>query len=236
MGALDGKVAIVTGGSRGIGRGIAGTLAHEGAQVVLAARTEADLTTAVKELQGRALKALGIRCDVSRAEDVQRLVDTTIRSFGTVDILVNNAGVGVFKNVVDLGVEEFDRMWGVNMRGTFLACRAVLPSMMKARSGAIVNIASLAGKNAIKGGAGYVATKWAMRGFASSLMLEVREYNIRVITIFPGSVDTSFSSKGKRGEGIPTPEDVASAVLFGVMAPERAMFSEIDVRPTNPPK
>jgi 3-oxoacyl-[acyl-carrier protein] reductase len=106
--------------------------------------------------------------------------------------------------------------------------------MISQKRGAIVNISSLAGKNSFKGGTGYCATKWALRGFASSLMLEVREHNIRVITIFPGSVDTSFSQMNKRGERITQPDDVASAVVFAVTAPDRSMFSEIDVRPTNP--
>ena len=101
---------------------------------------------------------------------------------------------------------------------------------------AVVNISSLAGKNSIKDGAGYAATKWALRGFASSLMLEVREANVRVVTVFPGSVDTGFSMKNRRGTEITQPEDVASAVLFAVRAPGRSMFSEIDVRPTNPKK
>ena len=236
MKTLDGQVAIVTGASRGIGRGIAVALAAEGARVVLAARSASDLTTVAQEIRATGGSALAVPADVTRAGDIDSLVEAAVQEFGTVDILVNNAGMGVFKNVVDLGVDEFDRMWNVNMRGTFLASRRVLPVMIKARHGAIVNIASLAGKNAIKGGAGYVATKWALRGFASSLMLEVREYNIRVITIFPGSVDTSFSTSGKHGPGIPTPGDIASAVIFGVTAPERAMFSEIDVRPTNPSK
>jgi NADP-dependent 3-hydroxy acid dehydrogenase YdfG len=106
--------------------------------------------------------------------------------------------------------------------------------MIRVRGGEIVNIASLAGKNTFKGGAGYCATKWALRGFAGSLMLEVREHNIRVMTICPGSVDTGFSVSGKKGDRITQPEDVADAVLFAVTAPARSMFSEIELRPTNP--
>jgi 3-oxoacyl-[acyl-carrier protein] reductase len=140
----------------------------------------------------------------------------------------------VFKLVADTSVSEFDTMWGTNMRGAFLMTLAALPHMTRSKRGTIVFISSLAGKNSIRGGAGYCATKWAMRGFASSLMLEVREHNIRVVTIFPGSVDTSFSSVHKRGEKMTQPEDVADAVLFAVTAPERSMFSEIDVRPTKP--
>ena len=234
MGKLDGKVAIVTGGSRGIGRGIAEGLAREGATVTMCGRNEADVRAAVAAWKARGLTVEGIAADVSSEEDVNRLVDGVLLRSQRVDILVNNAGLGTFKPVAEMSVEEFDTMWSVNMRGVFLATRAVLPSMMKQKGGDIVNIASLAGKNTFKGGAGYAATKWALRGFSGCLMLEVRDHNIRVVTVCPGSVDTEFSSGGKRGENIPQPSDVADAVLFAVMAPVRAMFSEIDLRPTRP--
>jgi len=172
--------------------------------------------------------------DVTSEGSVHSLVDEVIRSRGRIDILVNNAGIGVFKNVSEMTIADFDAMWDVNMRGVFLATKEVLPHMMHASSGNIINIASLAGKNSFKGGAGYCATKWALRGFASSLMLEVRDHNIRVVTIFPGSVDTAFSRTGKRGPMITQPEDVADAVIFAVTAPARTMISEIDVRPTRP--
>ena len=125
-------------------------------------------------------------------------------------------------------------MWGTNMRGVFLMSKAAIPHLRKAGGGDIVHIASLAGKNTFKNGAGYCATKWALRGFAGSMMLEVREYNIRTVTICPGSVETAFSATGKKGSNIPQPEDVAAAVVFAVTAPGRAMFSEIDLRPTKP--
>jgi 3-oxoacyl-[acyl-carrier protein] reductase len=231
---LLGKVAIVTGAGRGIGKAIAEGLASEGAHVVLAGRTAPALEKEADTIRAAGGLATPVAADVSVADNVAHLVDEALRITATVDILVNNAGMGIFKPVVEMDVSEFDAMWNVNMRGVFLATRAVLPSMIGARGGAIVNIASLAGKNMLKGGGGYCATKWALRGFAGSLMLEVRDYNIRVVTIFPGSVDTEFSSSGKRGAKITQPEDIASAVLFAVTAPGRAMFSEIDVRPTRP--
>jgi 3-oxoacyl-[acyl-carrier protein] reductase len=234
MKALEGQVAIVTGGSKGIGRATGRALGEEGATVVLASRTELQLMATVRELQNEKLSARGIVADVTSESDVNRLVAEVASTHGRIDILVNNAGIGIFKPVAEMSVADFDAMWGVNMRGVFLATKAVLPHMIRNASGAIVNISSLAGKNSIKGGAGYCATKWALRGFASSLMLEVREYNVRVVTIFPGSVDTSFSSTGKKGSNITQPEDVASAVVFAVTAPGRSMFSEIDVRPTKP--
>jgi len=231
---LQGQVAIVTGASKGIGRAIAGRLASEGAQVVLSSRTQAPLEEAAAEISRQGLKAIPLVTDVSSEEQVNQLVKSTVQKFGRIDILVNNAGFGIFKSAAELTVDEFDSMWRVNMRGVFLATKAVLPHMSAAKSGDIVNICSLAGKNGFKGGTGYGATKWALRGFATSLMLEVRENNIRVITVFPGSVETGFSTTGKRGENITQPEDVADAVFFAVSAPRRSMFSEIDVRPTNP--
>lgn len=234
MKSLQDQVAIVTGASRGIGKAIAHALAENGASVVLASRTARDVEAAATELVSAGHSAIAVPADVGNATDVERLVSKTVESYGRVDVLVNNAGVGVFKPVVDMDVSEFDRMWNVNMRGSFLCTKAVLPYMVKENSGHIVNISSLAGKNSVKNGAGYAATKWALRGFASSLMLEVREANIRVITIFPGSVDTAFSSTNKPARQITQPEDVAAAVVFAVSANTRAMFSEIDVRPTNP--
>jgi 3-oxoacyl-[acyl-carrier protein] reductase len=234
MEKLKGKVAIVTGGSKGIGRAIGEALGSEGCTVVLTARGLADLSESVVALQKKGFAVEGIQADVASEEDVKRLVAETVQKHGKIDILVNNAGVGVFKSVAEMSARDFDTMWNTNMRGAFLASKEVLAHMTRAKGGEIVFIASLAGKNSIKGGAGYAATKWAMRGFASSMMLEVREHNIRVATVFPGSVDTSFSSMNKKGPHITQPEDVAAAVLFAITAPGRTMFSEIDVRPTNP--
>jgi 3-oxoacyl-[acyl-carrier protein] reductase len=231
---LEDKVAIVSGGSRGIGRSIARALAAQGATVIITARNQDTLARTVAELRKDKANVEGLVADVGDEAQVTHLVQHVVHTHGRVDILVNNAGVGVFKPVADLTAAEFDRMWATNMRGVFLLTKAVLPHMMRGKSGEIVNIASLAGKNSFKGGAGYCATKWALRGFASSLMLEVREHNIRVVTVFPGSVETSFSTSGKKGNNITQPEDVADAVIFAVTAPGRSMFSEIDVRPTNP--
>jgi 3-oxoacyl-[acyl-carrier protein] reductase len=234
MRRLNEQVAIVTGASKGIGRAIALALAAEGAHVVLAARNE----TALKDVAGGILKdgnfATAIPTDLTNDRQVHSLVESTMKKQNRIDILVNNAGMGVFKKFVDLDIEEFDAMWALNMRSIFLATKNVLPHMINAKSGCIVNIASLAGKNSFVTGTGYAATKWALRGWANSLMLEVREHNIRVVTICPGSVDTTFSSTTLRRTRITQPEDVADAVVFAVAAPARTMFSEIDVRPTNP--
>ncbi len=213
---LTGQVALVTGAGRGIGRGIARALAPEGAHVVVCARTEPEIHSVVEEIRAQGGSASSVVTDVGNPAEAERCAETVLARYGRLDILVNNAGIGIFKPVAELSVEDFDRMWNVNVRGVFLMTKAFLPAMIKAERGAIVNIASLAGKNSFRGGAGYSATKWALRGFAGSLMLEVREHNIRVVTIFPGSVDTSFSANGKKGDNIPRPEDIGETVLFAV--------------------
>jgi 3-oxoacyl-[acyl-carrier protein] reductase len=234
MKRLDGRVAIVTGSSRGIGRAIAIALGQEGAGIVLAARTKPDLDAVAQEIRAFGTQAIALKIDLTNDDQVRTLVDETVKAFGRIDILVNNAGVGVFKPFVQMESAEFDEMWKLNMRAPFVLTKHVLPHMIKQASGDIVNIASLAGKNSFVNGTGYAATKWALRGWASSLMLEVRQHNIRVVTVFPGSVDTTFSTSGKRGATITQPEDVAAAVVFALTAPARSMFSEIDVRPTKP--
>jgi len=234
MNKLDGRVALVTGASKGIGKAVAEALAKEGAHVVLVARSREQLSVAAASITNKGLNATFEVADVANSNQLENVILSTAAKFGRLDILVNNAGLGHFKPASELSLQEFDEMWNLNMRAVFVGSKAALPHMTRQKWGAIVNICSLAGKNSFKGGTGYCATKWALRGFASSLMLEVREHNIRVVTIFPGSVDTGFSSMNKRGETITQPEDVASAVVFAVTSPERTMFSEIDVRPTNP--
>ena len=231
---LEGKVAIVTGGSKGIGMAIARALGREGATVVICGRTSKTIEAAATALKSEGLAVGAVTADVGIPDHMDRLIATTVTDHGRLDILVNNAGVGVFKMVEEMDVRDFDMMWNTNLRGVFLATRASLPHLFKSGAGAIVNISSLAGKNTFKGGAGYAATKWALRGFAGSLMLEVRDRNVRVVTIFPGSVDTGFSSVNKRGKSITQPEDVADAVLFAITAPSRSMISEIDIRPSIP--
>ncbi|MBI3195720.1 MAG: SDR family NAD(P)-dependent oxidoreductase [Ignavibacteriae bacterium] len=234
---MHNKVAIVTGAGKGIGKAIALALAKQGCDVVVASRTQSDIDSVAKQIEQLGRKSLALRCDVSVEDDVQRLIDETFKQFGKIDILVNNAGIGTFASVADLSVSDFDKMWGTNMRGTFLCTKSVLPYMKEQKSGEIINIASLAGRNAFKGGAGYAATKWAMIGFARCLMLEVREHNIRVITICPGSVDTEFhteSTKDKDTGRVPKAEDIAQIVVDALKMPRHVMVSEIDVRPTNP--
>ena len=237
MNNLDGKVALITGAGRGIGKATALTLASRGCDVVIASRTQSELDLLGREIEATGRKALAMRTDVAVEADVKRLVDATMKKFGRIDILVNNAGIGSFAKVEALSTKEFDDMWAVNMRGVFLLTREVVPIMTKQKTGDIVNIASLAGRNAFIGGAGYCATKWALIGFGRCLMLEVREHNIRVITLCPGSVETTFGPPDlhlKDTSRIPKASDIAQVVADTISMPRTVMVSEVDIRPTNP--
>jgi 3-oxoacyl-[acyl-carrier protein] reductase len=232
---LKGQTAIVTGAGKGIGRAIALSFAREGMNVVLSSRTKSDLDNTAEEVGNAGGNSLVIPTDVTRLQAVENLVGQTLDSFGRIDVLVNNAGIGVFAPVEELHIADFDKMFNVNMRGVFLCTRTVLPHMKKRKSGAIINISSLAGKNFFKEGAGYAATKWALNGFTKCLMLEAREFNIRVSVICPGSVATSFSpDSGKDASKILQAQDVADAVLTVLRLPPNALMSEVDLRPTNP--
>lgn len=232
---LSGQTAIVTGASKGIGRAIALTLAKEHMNIVLAARTRSDLQAVAEEVNTLGGQALVVPADVSRGQAVEQLITQSLETFGKIDVLVNNAGMGIFAPVDELSIQDFDQMFAINMRGVFLCTRAVLPHMKKQNSGAIINISSLAGKNFFTGGSGYAATKWALNGFTKCVMLEAREYNIRVSLVCPGSVATDFSPHtGKDPSKILQPQDVADSVLSILKLPPNALMSEIDLRPTNP--
>jgi 3-oxoacyl-[acyl-carrier protein] reductase len=234
---LSESVALVTGAGRGIGRAIAATLARQGSTVVLTARTRKELEAVRVEIEVQGGKAVSLQADITRDDQVEQLFNELSSRFRRLDVLVNNAGFGMFAPVRDLSVDDFDSMWKLNMRALFLCTQKALKLMEPQKSGIIVNVSSLAGKNAFIGGAGYSATKWALMGFSKTLMLEVREHNIRVITICPGSVDTSFSQQERnsaRSDRILHPQDVADTILAAMTLPERAMVSEIDIRPTNP--
>lgn len=235
---LNGKVAIVTGSSRGIGKAIALLFAKEGAIISAIARTEEDLGKLKSEIESHNGTCLIFKGDVSNETDVKNVVEKTVERFGKIDILVNNAGFGIYKPVVELTVDEFDSMVGVNFRGVFLFTKYVLPYMIRQSSGVIINISSIAGTLGVKNMAVYAATKWAVNGFTESVMHEVREYNIRVASLCPGSVDTNFSnvagSNPPAGDKVLKPEDVAQTALLIATLPERAMLSHLILRPTNP--
>ncbi|MBW7887780.1 MAG: SDR family NAD(P)-dependent oxidoreductase [Bacteroidetes bacterium] len=234
--SLKNKTAVVTGASKGIGRAVAIALAKEGVNVVLAARNAELLRSVEHEITAAGGNAFSVPTDITSEQSVEQLIRETQKQFSSVDILVNNAGVGIFSNVVDMSVAQYDEMMNVNLKGVFLTCRAVIPLMMKQQHGEVINIASLAGKNSFPGGSVYAASKWGLIGFARSLMPEVREYNIRIVTISPGSVNTTFAENEKENPNIVQPEDVAETVLFALTMPGRSNVSEIDIRPTLKPK
>lgn len=230
--------ALVTGATEGIGRAIAHALGKAGYKVGVCARTPSRLRTLLEELKAAGITAEGFPGDVGVEYDVEQIAAHITKALGPVDVLVNNAGIAPFKPFSELTTDEWDACMATNVRSLFLMTRAVLPGMRERKHGAIVNIVSLSGKNGFVGGSVYAASKHAALGFSKSLMLEVRKDNVRVIAICPGSVDTPMM----RQEGAPKtdpskilhPEDVAQTVIAALSLPERAMVSELDVRPTNP--
>ncbi len=230
--------ALVTGATEGIGRATALALGNAGYRVGVCARTPSKLRVVLDDLARAGITAAGHPCDVASAADVEAMVKTITAQLGPVDVLVNNAGIAILKPFAELSLDDWDATMATNLRGIFLCSRAVLPGMRERQRGAIVNIASLAGRNGFVGGTAYTASKHAVLGFSRSLMLEVRKEKIRVITICPGSVDTPLiRNQGQlspRIEKILQPEDVAQTVLDALRLPERAMISELDLRPTDP--
>jgi 3-oxoacyl-[acyl-carrier protein] reductase len=233
---LSQRVVIVTGAGRGIGKAIALSCAKEGASVVVSARTLSEITAVAREISQSGGVALPVQADVTSEQNILELVEQTKNRFGRIDVLINNAGVGYFAPVKDLPTHEFETMWKVNVFGVYLCTKAVLPVMINQQGGDIVNVASLAGRNAFTGGSGYCATKWALIGFGRSVMLEVRQHNIRVITVCPGSVETTFAGEkaDQNRAWVPKPQDIAAVVVGALGMPRNVMVSEIDIRPTNP--
>ena len=234
MGFLDGKVSLVTGGNRGIGRGIAEALASEGSRVVLTSRTESAAQEAARAI---GWGALGLACDVRSDDGVRRLFRDVDRTAGGLDILVNNAGIGVFSPVADMNPEDWRAVIETNLNGVFYCCHEAIPLMKKRGGGYIFNISSLAGKNPFPNGACYNASKFGLNGFSEALMMEVRYDNIRVSYLMPGSVATEFGRGSSRKEGWAlTPEDVAAVVLDLLRSPAHALYSRVEMRPSKPPR
>lgn len=233
MTGLSDRVAVVTGGTRGIGLAVAEMLAREGAAVVAAARRERDVERVAGELGPR---ALGVSCDVRNVEACDRLVARTVEAFGRLDILINNAGLGVFAPVEAMSLEDWHRQIETNLDGVFYCCRAALPHL-KRTQGWIINIGSLAGKNAFAGGAAYNASKFGLLGFSEALMLEVRHDGVRVSCVMPGSVATEFSGDAAGSVDWKLhAEDVAQVVRDLLAFPNRALPSRIEIRPAQPPR
>lgn len=226
---------MVTGGTRGIGAAIAERLLAEGALVAVCSRSRENVQRFVKERQ-EGERLYGEAADVSRIEDVNRFFRQVQERFGRLDILVNNAGIGVFKSVAELTPEEWHRTIDLNLNGVYYCTHAALPLLRKNSSSYIINISSLAGKNAFAGGAAYNASKFGLNGFSEALMLDHRHDNIRVSYVMPGSVDTDFSPGSASSSWKIQPEDIADVVMMLLHMPERTLVSRVEIRPAKPGK
>jgi len=240
-GFLEGKRAVVTGASKGIGFAVAEALLTQGASVVLCGRSGEHVQNAVQRLQKSAPagKVAGETADVSQSEDVSRLFRFADERLGGLDILVNNAGVGLFHAVGELTVEEWDRVIATNLSGAFYCSRQAILRFERSRGGgSIINISSLAGRNPFAGGAAYNASKFGLNALSEATMLDHRYDNVRVSYVMPGSVDTEFSGEAvrERSSWKIAPEDIAEIVLGILRMPARTLISRVEVRPSRPEK
>jgi 3-oxoacyl-[acyl-carrier protein] reductase len=236
MRRLKHKVAVVTGGSKGIGKAIAEALGREGCSLVITARQEEDLKKTARELSRLDVKVLTFKTDVRKWKDVEELAEKVQEKIGPPDILINNAGIGRFGEITNMKEEDFRATLETNLFGVFYCTKAFLPGMIQSAKGHIVNISSLAGKNSFPGGSAYCASKHGLIAFSECLMLEVRHHNIKVTTICPGTVQTEFSSQTKDKSWALTAEDVGKAVVDVLTSSDGSLISMVDLRPLRPPR
>ncbi len=232
--ALSGKVALVTGAGRGIGRAIALAFAAEGAAVALAARSRADLAGVAAEIRERGGRALAVPTDVTQDGAVEALVEQALSDLGRLDVLVTSAGTASFGTVADSKPGDWDAMLTLNLRAVMVCCRAVLPAMLRQRSGTIINVGSIASKRALPGSAVYTATKTAVDAFSRVLAEELRPHGVRVGVLVAGAVDTplwdTLSGSPPR-EKMLRPQDVARAALLMAALPPHASLEELTLLP-----
>lgn len=234
---LAGQVAVITGAGRGIGAAIAQKLAEMGAVSVLCGRTRSHIENIAADIAKAGGQTEAIECDVSNRSSVEALAAAVEKKFGRTDILVNNAGIGGFGGPLhQLPPDSWDAIVNTNLRGVFYCIRSFTPMMIRARAGHIVNISSLAGKNALPNGAAYAASKWGLNGLTYSVAEELRGHNIRVAVVCPGSVNTELSPHtGKDATKMLQASDVAHAVAMLVTQAPQSFASEILLRPTQKP-
>jgi 3-oxoacyl-[acyl-carrier protein] reductase len=233
---IAGTVALVTGASRGIGLAIARKLGQMGARVSICARDASKLAAAAEKLKQEGVETLAATADVCKSAEIAALLEKTHKRFGPLDILVNNAGTATFAPFHQLAEADWDTMLDTNLKAVFLLSRAAAPEMIRRRTGHIINIASLAGKNAFAGGGVYCASKWGLLGLTYCMAEDLRGYGIRVSAVCPGSVATDFSPHtGKDTSKLLQPDDVAHAVATLVTQAPQSFISEILLRPTQKP-
>jgi len=234
MSKLDGKVALITGASSGIGLAMAKLFAAEGAKVVMSARDAKKLNEAAKEVKGEKLL---VCADVTKASDVKNLFEKAVARFGRIDIAIANAGYGVFGEVAEFDEKDWDGVIAVNLKGVFLCCREAMRVMKKQKSGYIITISSTSGKESFAEGGAYCASKFGVRGFSQCLAEEAKKHDVRVSVICPGAVDTHFFDKinwvGEK-KNMLRPEDIAEVALFLATRPENVWLPEVVARPMKP--
>ena len=233
---LAGSVALVTGGSGGIGLAIARRLGRMGARVSICGKNPSKLDRAAADLRAAGIEVLAVPADVTRADQIAALVQKTQQTFGPIDILVNNAGIGLFGPFQEKSEADWDSVLDTNLKSVFLVSREVAPEMIRRKTGHIVNISSLAGKNTFANGAIYCAYKWGLMGLTGCLAEELRAHGIRVSVICPGSVATDFSGQSSKDPSKALqPDDVAHAVAALVTQAPGSFISEVHIRPTRKP-
>jgi 3-oxoacyl-[acyl-carrier protein] reductase len=233
------RVCLITGGTRGIGYAVAEALLHAGDTVAITGTTDDGVVKAefaLSSIEGG--RVIGIVCDVRDPSSVELAVRTVIAKFGGLDVLVNSAGVGVGAPISDLPHDEWDRIIGTNLTGVFNCCKAAIPHLKTRGGGWIVNLSSLASTNPFPGGAAYCASKAGLNAFSDALMQELRNDNIRVTAILPGSVATGFSGRepGSGADWKLHAEDVAAAIVHVLNQPARSLSSRVEIRPAKPKK
>jgi NAD(P)-dependent dehydrogenase (short-subunit alcohol dehydrogenase family) len=239
MHSLRGKVAVVTGGSRGIGLAIARALVADGVQVAITGRSAAHLSSARPKIEAAGPGAVEtLQADVRNHEAVRGAIDAAVARFGGLDILINNAGVGLFSDVASMTPAQWAEVIDTNLTGVFNACHAALPHLRRRGGGFIINISSLAGKNPFANGAAYCASKSGLNAFSEALMQVVRYDDVRVSYVMPGSVATAFSSgdEAKGADWKIAPEEVAEVVVNLLRHDPRSLPSRVELRPSRPPR
>ncbi|HEX8711432.1 MAG TPA: SDR family oxidoreductase [Terracidiphilus sp.] len=243
MNALDSQVAVVTGAARGVGKAIAHRLAAMGAHVLLVARSADQLKSMREQIVAAGGLATSYPCDLADASAVAQFGEAVAREHQRCDILVNNAAIGLDGKLLhEVTPEEWDLLFDTNLRGPYLMIRAIVPLMIAANSGHIINISSLAGRNPLPKGAAYAASKWGLNGLTYSVAEELRQFNIRVSVIAPGSINTGFNDHSGRGAASGKdpnkklqPDQIASVVATLVTQPAQSFISEVLMRPTQKP-